>query len=200
MSSAHGTRCASTATPQLSLLCSTHTHTHTHHTCTPTPTPAAGSAGSLCFVGRPPIIDRRRHAANVCASGEGPRLFIPRLVWAWSFPRLGRRQLRPSQCVWSARSLNHRPRPPLSCTQPTRVRLPSHNVGTLILLAWELHQAAAVCCRSLACRPARGAIAGTDYRQGPYQRLSATRLRLSNRPPHLDRIIASDASHCHCQR
>jgi hypothetical protein len=157
------------------LLCSTHTHTHIHKhtpTLTPTPTPTAGSAGSLCFVGRPPI-DRRRHAANVCASDEDPRLFIPRLVWAWSFPRLGRRQLRPSQCLWSARSLNHRQKLPLSCTQPTRVHLPSHNVGTLILLAWELHQAAAVCCRSLACRPARGAIAGTEYRQGPYQRLSA---------------------------
>jgi hypothetical protein len=176
----------------------THTYTHTP-TPTPTPTPAAGSAGSLCFVGRPPI-DRRRHAANVCASDEGPRLFIPRLVWAWSFPRLGRRQLRPSQCLWSARSLNHGPRPPLSCTQPTQVCLPWHNVGTLILLAWELHQAAAVCCRSLACRPARGAIAGTEYRQGPYQRLSAARLRLSNRPPHLNRIIACDASHYRCQR
>jgi hypothetical protein len=176
----------------------THTHTHTH-TPTATRTPAAGSAGSLCFVGRPPI-DRRRHAANVCASDEGPRLFIPRLVWAWSawsFPRLGRRQLRPSQDRACGQL-------PLSCAQPTRVYLPLHNVGTLILLAWELHQAAAVCCRSLACRPARGAIAGTEYRQGPYQRLSAARLRLSNRlsnrPPHLNRIIACDASHYHCQR
>jgi hypothetical protein len=197
MSSAHGTRCASTTTPLL--CCARHTHTHTRtrtHRRRHRRRPLALLDLFVLLAARPLIVagmlqtcahqTRVRGYSSHASCGPGRPDPFP----AWGVANSDRRR--------ACGQLS------LSCTQPTRACLPLHNVGTLILLAWELHQAAAVCCRSLACRPARGAIAGTEYRQGPYQRLSAARLRLSNRlsnrPPHLNRIIACDASHYHCQR